>query len=77
MNLSKTRIIYNQHVENKEIIIRGEIMCIVDKYIYLRQLKSSKAKLADEVNRSCTITWSSFENYILFSKRNYQCISRV
>ena len=45
MNLSKTKVMYNQHVEKKEIKIHGETIGIVDEYVYLDQPKTSNAKL--------------------------------
>jgi len=50
MNLSKTRVIYNQHAAKREIKISGETIGVVDEYVYLGQLKTSNAKLIDEIN---------------------------
>jgi len=35
MNLSKSKLMYNQHAAKKEIKINGEIIGIVDQYVYL------------------------------------------
>ena len=43
--------LYNQQVEKKEIKIHGETIGIVDEYVYLGQLKTSNARLTDEINR--------------------------
>ena len=59
MNLSKTKVMYNQHAAKKEVKINGETIGIVDEYVYLGQLKTSNAKLTDEINR-CKMAWSSF-----------------
>jgi len=64
INLSKTKIMYNQHAEKKEIKISGETIGIVDEYFYLGQLKTSNAKLTNEINRRCKMAW----------KANYQCV---
>jgi len=49
MNLSKTKVKYNQHAAKSEIEISGETVGIVDEYVYLGQLKTSNAKLTDGI----------------------------
>jgi len=36
MNLSKTKVMYNQNAAKREIKISGESIGIVDEYVYLR-----------------------------------------
>jgi len=60
MNLSETKVMYNQHAAKKEIKIHGETVGIVGEYIYLGQLKTSNAKLTDEINRRYKIACGSF-----------------
>jgi len=59
INLSKTKLMYNQHAPKKEIENYGETIGIVDEYVYLGQLKTSNAKLTYEINRRCKMAWSS------------------
>jgi len=68
---------YNQHAAKKEILIHGETIGIVNEYVYSEQLKSTYAKLMDEINRKCKWRGARLEEHILFSKENYQCVSRV
>jgi len=44
MNLSKTKVMYNQHAAKKEVKINGETIGIVDEFVYLGYLKTSNAK---------------------------------
>jgi len=70
VNLSKKiKVMYNQHAPKKEIKIHGVTIGIVDKYVFLEQLKTSNAKLTDEINR-CKMACSSFGtlNFIFKSK---------
>jgi len=69
MNLSETKVMYNQHAAKKEVKINADLISIVDEYVYLGQLKTSNAKLTDEINR-CKMAWSSFGrlHFILKSK---------
>jgi len=80
MNLSKTKVMYNQHAAKKKILIHGETIGIINEYVYPEELKSTYAKLTDEINRKSKMNRKSsarLEDHILFSKANYQCVSRV
>jgi len=41
INLSKTKVMYNQHAAKMKVKINGETIGIVDEYIYVGQLKTS------------------------------------
>jgi len=77
MNLSTTKVMYNQHAEKKEIKIHGETIHIVDEYVYLGQPKTSNTKLRDEINRRCKMAWSSFGRLHFIFKSINQCVSSV
>jgi len=77
LNLSKTKVMYNQHAAKKEIKINGETIDIVDEYVYLGQLKASNAKLADEINRRCKMVWSSLGRlHFIFKSKLPMCLKR-
>ena len=77
MNLSKTKVMYNQHAAKKEVKINGETIGIVDEYVYLGQLKTSNAKLTDEINRRCKMAWSSFGRlHFIFKSKLSICLKR-
>jgi len=76
MNLSKTKLMYNQHAAKKEMVISRETISIVDEYVYLGQRKTSNGKLTDEKNRLCKMAWSSFGRLHCIFKANYQCLER-
>ena len=67
----------NQHAVKKEIKIDGETIGIVDEYVYLGQLKTSNAKLTDEINRRCKMAWSSFGRlHFIFKSKIPMCLKR-
>jgi len=77
MNLSKTKVMCNQHASKKEIKINGETIGIVDEYVYLVQLKTSNTKLMEEINRRCKMMWSSFERlHFIFKSELPMCLKR-
>jgi len=51
MNLSKTKVIYNQHVAKRKIKVSGETIGLVDEYVYLGQLKTLKFRPQDIWNK--------------------------
>jgi len=60
-----------------EIKISGETIGIVDEYIYLGQLKTSNAKLNDEINKRCNMAWSSFGRlHFIFKSKLPMCLKR-
>jgi len=66
MNFSKTKVMFNQFVQPKEIKVRGKVIETVNKYIYFGQLQSIKENLTGEITRRVKMGWSAFGklNYI-------------
>jgi len=66
MNLSKTKVMFNQVVLPKEIIVSGKVIETLEEYIYLGQLQSLKENLTGEITRKVKMGWSAFGrlNYI-------------
>jgi len=54
------------------IKINGEAIDVVEEYVYRDQLKTSNAKLTDDINRRCKMAWSLFRllHFIFKSKQD-------
>jgi len=75
MNLSKTKVMYNQHAAKKKIKVNGETIGIVDEYVYLGQLETSNAKLTDEVKRRCKMAWKFVWKTTLYFQKKVTHVS--
>lgn len=70
MNLAKTKIMYNELVDNEEITIDNTALENVDEYIYLGQLIHKSGSLLPEINRRIKLAWRAFgQNSIIFKSR--------
>lgn len=70
MNLAKTKIMYNELIDQEEIQIDNTTLEIVDKYIYLGHLIHNSGSLFPEINRRIKLAWRSFgRNTVIFKSR--------
>ncbi|KAI5743164.1 hypothetical protein M8J77_015214 [Diaphorina citri] len=77
MNLSKTKVMYNEFTPKKHIQINNTRIEEVQSYIYLGQEITMDGKMANEINRRIRIAWGSFgKNSIVFKSNMPMCLKR-
>ena len=70
MNLAKSKVLYNELVDRKAILINNTALEIVEEYMYLEQLIHSSGSLLPEINRRIKLAWSTYgKNSIIFKSR--------
>ena len=70
INLSKTKVMYNDFIDIENITVDGTNLEIVDHYIYLGQLIHISGSLLPEINRRIRAGWIAFgRNNIIFKSR--------
>lgn len=67
---------HNEHLEKKERKVHGEKVSSFMTVENIGQLKTSNAKITEEINR-CKVVWSSTEDWPSLPKASYQCVSSV
>jgi hypothetical protein len=70
MNLSKTKVMFNEFTNKTHITIEGTTLETVDEYIYLGQLINRSGSLLPEINRRIKLAWRAFgRNSIIFKSK--------
>ena len=70
MNLAKTKIMFNELVDDQDITMNNTTLEIVDEYVYLGQLIHKSGSLLPEINRRMKLAWRAFgRNSIIFKSR--------
>ena len=70
MNLAKTKAMYNELVDDQDLIINNTTLDRVEEYVYLGQLIHKSGSLLPEINRRMKLAWAAFgRNAIIFKSR--------
>ncbi|XP_069970996.1 uncharacterized protein [Penaeus vannamei] len=63
MNKKKTKVMVNSRVPSEQILVQGEALEVVDKYIYLGQLVQTSTSSELEIKRRISLGWSAFSRH--------------
>ena len=71
INMNKTKVLRNKHVDQKQVIVEGKIIEGTESYIYLGQKVSLiETNIESEINRRIQAGWKAFNDNKTFLKSN-------